>query len=104
MIVVLDSGIWISALHFGETPLEALDRAFVYDRIAVCSLILLEVSKILTVKFGWDERDVQAACKSYLAGAIKVAVRGSLRNVCREGRHDLRVRRGYKGQRYRLRR
>ncbi|HME00483.1 MAG TPA: hypothetical protein VKM93_24520 [Terriglobia bacterium] len=27
MIVVLDSGIWISALHFGGTPLVALERA-----------------------------------------------------------------------------
>lgn len=89
MIVVLDSGIWISALHFGGTPLEALDHAFVYDRIALCSPILLEVSKILTVKFGWDERDVQAACKSYLAGAVKVAIRGGLQNVCRDPKDDM---------------
>jgi hypothetical protein len=42
LIVVLDSGIWISTLHFGGTPLAALDRAFVFDRIVVCNPIHLE--------------------------------------------------------------
>lgn len=89
MIVVLDSGIWISALHFGGTPLAALDRAFVYDQIAVCDPILLEISKILASKFGWDERDIQAACRSYLTGAVKITVRGSLKNICRDPKDDM---------------
>jgi hypothetical protein len=32
--VVLDSGIWISALQFGGMPLLALEKALTVDRIA----------------------------------------------------------------------
>ena len=43
MIVVFDSGIWVSAMEFGGTPLEAVIRAIAQDRFAVCDQIEEEV-------------------------------------------------------------
>ena len=45
VIVVVDSGIWISGFHFGGTPLAALDQAFIYDQLAICDEIMTEISK-----------------------------------------------------------
>jgi hypothetical protein len=35
VIVVFDSGIWVSAMEFGGTPLEAVIRAIAQDRFAL---------------------------------------------------------------------
>jgi hypothetical protein len=37
VIVVFDSGIWISAMEFGGTPFEAVIRAIAQDQFAVAS-------------------------------------------------------------------
>lgn len=47
MIVVVDSGIWISALEFGGTPAAALERLFLVDDLAFCSEIEEEVLRVL---------------------------------------------------------
>jgi hypothetical protein len=39
VIGVFDSGIWVSAMEFGGTPLEAVIRAIAEDRFAVCDQI-----------------------------------------------------------------
>lgn len=57
MIVVFDSGIWVSAMEFGGTPLEAVIRAIAQDRFAVCDQIEEEVVRVLPHKFGWEGRD-----------------------------------------------
>jgi hypothetical protein len=36
VIVVFDSGIWVLAMEFGGTLLEAVIRAIAQDRFAVC--------------------------------------------------------------------
>ena len=48
VIVVFDSGIWISAMEFGGTPLGAVIRAIAQDRFAVCDQIEEEVVRVLT--------------------------------------------------------
>lgn len=58
MIVVFDSGIWVSAMEFGGTPLEAVVRAIAQDRFAVCDQIEEEVVRVLTSKFGWEDERV----------------------------------------------
>ena len=58
MIVVFDSGVWISAIHFGGTPLEALDSATGKFPIAVCGPILGEIISVLMLKFKWSKVDI----------------------------------------------
>jgi hypothetical protein len=54
VIVVVDSGIWISAIEFGGTPAVALERLFLIDDLAICSDIEDEVLRVLHDKFGRD--------------------------------------------------
>ena len=89
MTVVLDSGIWISGLHFGGTPLLAMDKAFVFDQIAICHEIVHEVSAVLVTKFGWKQNDVRSIFKSYLSDTAFVALRGDLVGVCRDPKDDM---------------
>lgn len=68
MIVVFDSGIWVSAMEFGGT-LEAVVRAIAQDRFAVCDQIEEEVVRVLTRKFGWDVERVRSDL-ALLAGRL----------------------------------
>ncbi len=70
MIVVFDSGIWVSAMEFGGTPLEAVIRAIAQDRFAVCDQIEQEVVRVLTHKFGWEAERVRADVGFLLAGRL----------------------------------
>ncbi|HEU5235179.1 MAG TPA: putative toxin-antitoxin system toxin component, PIN family [Terriglobales bacterium] len=89
MIVVLDSGIWISGFHFGGVPLQALDQAYIYDQIGFCDEIVSEISIILASKFGWTDRDIRSILRSYLVAAKHVALKGDLHNVCRDPKDDM---------------
>jgi hypothetical protein len=46
-MVVIDSGIWISAIHFGGVPAEALEPVIQMDDLAICSGMEQEVFRIL---------------------------------------------------------
>lgn len=50
MIVVLDSGVWVSALAFGGTPRQVVEKALACDQVAICDLIQNEVTRILVEK------------------------------------------------------
>ena len=89
MICVFDSGVWISAFHFGGTPLAALNHAFDHQQIAVCDAILFEIHAVLTGKFGWTKADVDSILAEYLADAIKVKIAGDLHGVCRDPKDDM---------------
>ena len=49
MIVVVDSGIWVSALHFGGTPQAALDSVYGEQTLAICNQIIAEVRATLVL-------------------------------------------------------
>jgi predicted nucleic acid-binding protein len=72
VIVVFDSGIWVSAMEFGGTPLEAVIRAIAQDRFAVCDQIEEEVVRVLTRKFGWEAERVRADLAFYWLDALRV--------------------------------
>ncbi|HEV2991458.1 MAG TPA: hypothetical protein VG759_23685 [Candidatus Angelobacter sp.] len=65
MIVLLDSGIWISGLQFDGIPLKALEKALVEDEIAICDQIEEEIARVLTEKFGWHVRYVMQSLAIY---------------------------------------
>ncbi len=89
MIVVVDSGVWISALHFGGIPLAALDQVFLGDELAICDQIVMEIRAVLIRKFQWEDSDLADVLDEYLSGAFKVLVNGTLRGVCRDPKDDM---------------
>ena len=84
MTVVLDSGIWISALQFGGVPLLALEKALTVDRIATCKQIENEIARVLTEKMGWEADRVAETLASCLVEAIRVPVTGEVQGICRD--------------------
>ncbi len=89
MIVVFDLGVWISAFHFGSTPLTALDQAFLSDKLAICDPILREIRNVLVGKFQWEESEVRDVLDEYLSDALHVRVDGTLMRVCRDPEDDM---------------
>jgi putative PIN family toxin of toxin-antitoxin system len=89
LILVVDSGIWISGFQFGGTPLAALRLAYKQHQIATCDAILLEILSALIRKFGWTAPRVQDALADYLHDATHVEIPGRLRGVCRDSSDDM---------------
>jgi putative PIN family toxin of toxin-antitoxin system len=88
VIVVFDSGIWVSAMEFGGTPLEAVIRAIAQDRFAVCDQMEEEVVRVLTRKFGWEAQRVQADLAFYWLEALHVELKGTVTGVCRDPKDE----------------
>jgi len=89
VIVVFDSGIWVSAMEFGGTPLEAVIRAIAEDRLAVCDQIEEEVVRVLTPKFGWEAERVRADLVFYWLDALRVELEGTVTGICRDPKTNL---------------
>jgi putative PIN family toxin of toxin-antitoxin system len=89
LIVVFDSGVWISAFQFRGTPRKALDSATGQVTIALCAPILAEVHSVLKAKFQWQSEDIDEALAEYDTDAIIVAIFGSIRGCCRDSKDDM---------------
>jgi uncharacterized protein len=89
VIVVLDSGIGISAFQFGGTPQAALDSVFNNHTVAICDQIVAEVRATLVRKFSWKDEEVLAILKDYTSDGKHVAVTGTLNAVCRDPNDDM---------------
>ena len=89
MIVVLDSGIWISAFQFGGTPQAALDSVFSDHTVAICDQIVAEVRATLIRKFSWKDEEVLAILTEYISDGIHVDVTGAVQGVCRDPKDDM---------------
>ena len=89
MIVVLDSGIWISAFQFGGTPQAALDSVFHDHTLAICDQIVAEVRATLVRKFSWKDEEVLAILTEYTSDGKHVAVTDTLHGVCRDPKDDI---------------
>jgi|ERR1035437_2211467 putative PIN family toxin of toxin-antitoxin system len=91
MIVVIDTNVWVSALHFASnrgTPRLAIEKAVHKDTVAICRPIEDELLHILTGKFGWKAADVAAAIEAVLPFPLRTKISGSLR-VCRDPNDDM---------------
>jgi uncharacterized protein len=89
LILVFDSGVWISAFEFGGLPLTALRTAFINHKIAACDAILFEIRKALRRKFGWSSERLEGALADYFDDLILVALSRNLRRVCRDPNDDM---------------
>jgi uncharacterized protein len=91
VIVVLDTNVWISALQFAKrrgTPTRALEKAMSQDVIATCAEAEAEITRVLTQKFLWDPNRARAALEAVLARAIRVQLRGTVKQ-CRDPNDDM---------------
>ena len=89
MILVIDSCVWISAIQFGGTPLEALDRAMGQFQIALCQPILTEIHSVLHGKFHWREAAIDETLAEYALETSMIHVTGALRGICRDPNDDM---------------
>ncbi len=89
MVVVFDSGVWVSAFQFGGTPLAAIQSAFISDQIAYCDLIIAEIRAVLVRKFSWRDDEVRSLLEDYLSEGIKAEINHNLHGVCRDRKDDM---------------
>jgi putative PIN family toxin of toxin-antitoxin system len=87
--VVFDSGVLISALKFGGTPLAALRAPFVRASVAYCSEIDDEVRKALAGKFKWPRADVERAVEEISRDFTWIQLKGALTGICRDPKDDM---------------
>ncbi|MGB7190895.1 MAG: putative toxin-antitoxin system toxin component, PIN family [Acidobacteriaceae bacterium] len=90
MIVVVDTNVWISGLHFGGVagvPFRALSRASELDTIATCDEIDAEVARVLEGGFGWKPERVSFVLGGVLERAIRVRIHGTV-SLCRDPDDD----------------
>jgi uncharacterized protein len=90
MIVVVDTNVWISALHFSSregVPFRALNRAARVDNIATCNEIESEISIVLQVRFKWTPEETAKTLAEALARSIRVTLHGTVR-LCRDPSDD----------------
>jgi putative PIN family toxin of toxin-antitoxin system len=89
LILVIDSGVWISALKFKGTPLRAIEQSCSLHQFAVCDLILRETRAGLVGKFGWTNAEVDEVFAFYFSGATLIKLSGNLRGICRDSKDDM---------------
>ena len=90
MIVVVDTNVWVSALHFSKpdgVPLRALNRAARVDTIAISAEIVSEISIVLQVRFNWTRQQIAESLTEVLARATHVQIHGTL-HLCRDPSDD----------------
>lgn len=86
MIVVVDTKVWVSALHFGGVegvPFRALSRASEIDTIATCDEMYAEIRRVLEEGFGWNPERVSFALDGALERAIRIKIHGTV-SLCRD--------------------
>ena len=91
MIVVLDTNVWISALHFASrkgTATRVLERAITQDTIAICAPAENEIHRILTSKFHWHPDQVARALRIALERAHHTSLTGNV-HLCRDPDDDI---------------
>jgi putative PIN family toxin of toxin-antitoxin system len=88
VILVFDSGNWISAIRYGSVPRCAILRAVSQDTIAICNEIEAEVIRIMLRKFGVIEREVRLGMEAFLPNSIRVALTAPFPAICRDPKDD----------------
>ncbi len=90
MIVVVDSNVSVSGLHFSSKwgiPTRVLESAVNEDIIATCDAIDAELVRVLTEKFHWTPQSVREALQRMLERSIRVTLHGTV-HVCRDPSDD----------------
>jgi uncharacterized protein len=90
MIVVVDSNVAVSGLHFASKwgiPTRALEKAVNEDTIATCGEIDFELVRVLTEKFHWTLQAARDALQRMLERSMRVTLHGTV-HLCRDSSDD----------------
>jgi putative PIN family toxin of toxin-antitoxin system len=88
VIVVFDSGVWVSTIRFGGVPRQVITLALLHDEIVICAEIENETIRIMRRKFGVEESEVRAGMEIFLQNSKRVSVTGRLSGICRDPKDD----------------
>lgn len=91
MIVVIDTNVWISGLHFSSregVPTRAIRRAVERDTLATCLQIEHEILRILIHKFKWAPARAAETVNEAFSTAIRVTISGEIMG-CRDPNDDM---------------
>lgn len=91
MIVVLDTNVVVSALHFAKpqgSPVLACEKAMNQDIIAICDEIEGEMIGVLTDTFHWPPHKARESLAAFMSKALRVTISGSVEH-CRDPRDDM---------------
>jgi putative PIN family toxin of toxin-antitoxin system len=88
VIVVLDTGIWLSAIRFGGVPLQAVIRAATEDQLVLSNVIEDEIVSVATAKFQLDPQWVRQTLIHYCQGSSQVQITADVTGVCRDPNDD----------------
>lgn len=88
MIIVVDSGIWISAIQYGGIPRAAAELLTAQDTPASCYQIEDEVLGVLCLKFGHDLQRARDRFHSFLSEPLWIEVTGEISGICRDPQDD----------------
>jgi putative PIN family toxin of toxin-antitoxin system len=86
LIVVVDTNVWISGLHFarpGSVPTQALRRAMEHDVLATCLETETELLRILIHKFKWGPFRAAETVNEAFSRATRVEIFGQV-SACRD--------------------
>jgi putative PIN family toxin of toxin-antitoxin system len=91
MIVVFDTNVWVSAMHFARghgAPTRSLAHALQWNTLAICNEIEEEIERILAEKFFWEPAQIRLRLDFLLRHAVRARIAGTV-HVCRDPNDDM---------------
>jgi putative PIN family toxin of toxin-antitoxin system len=88
LIVVFDSGVWISAIAHRGVPLTAITRGLEVDSVLTCPELEDEVVRIMNRKFGIDTETTRQRLAELLEKSARIVVTGRISGICRDPKDD----------------
>jgi putative PIN family toxin of toxin-antitoxin system len=88
VIVVFDSGVWISAIARRGVPLAAILRGLEVDSVLTCTELEDEVVRIMNEKFGVNTGEIRQRLGKLLEKSVRIEVTGRISGICRDPKDD----------------
>jgi putative PIN family toxin of toxin-antitoxin system len=88
VIVVFDSGVWISAINHLGVPMAAITHGLDIDEVLTCTELEDEVVRIMKKKFGIDTNDTRQQLAVFLENRVRVIVTRKISGICRDPKDD----------------
>jgi putative PIN family toxin of toxin-antitoxin system len=88
VIVVFDSGVWISAIARRGVPLATITHGLEMDSVLTCTELEDEVVRIMNHKFGIGTEQTRQRLGELLEKSARIVVVGRISGICRDPKDD----------------